>query len=74
METSFQAKICTNFPKICANFPKICTNFPKICTNFLKIFFKEYSYEIFKQFSDLWHTSHRGLTMILTVHPAEALW
>ena len=60
LETSFRAKICTNFPRICANFPKICTNFPKICANFLKIFFKEYCYEIFEQFSDLWHTPLTG--------------
>ena len=30
LETSSQAKLCTNFPKICTNFLKICTNFPKI--------------------------------------------
>ena len=36
LETSFRAKICTNFAKICANSPKICTNCPKIFTNFPK--------------------------------------
>ena len=36
LETSFRAKICTNFPKICTSCPNICTNCPKIFTNFSK--------------------------------------
>ena len=40
LETSFRAKICTNFPKICANSSQICTNCPKICTKSPKRFSK----------------------------------
>ena len=40
LETSFQAKICTNFPKRCTNFPKLCTKSLKTCTNFPKRFQK----------------------------------
>ena len=43
LETSFQAKICTNSPKLCTNSLKICTNFPQrfqkhIVTRFLNNF------------------------------------